>query len=247
MATRIFIGTDPREQCMTKMCRRSIERNTRNNVKIDTISNKDFSRSEFWRDSSAESASTQFTFSRFLVPHVCKFRGWALFVDCDFIFTADVMSIFNENRGRENAVCCVKHPDYISKVDTKMDGISQQRSLPRKNWASLMLFNCGHPLTRKLTPKAVSEESPDWLFQLKWAEDSVGELSYDWNFLAGEGLYKIPSRVPRAVHYTLFHPELGDNNDNIACEFAPLWYETYEKTFNQPHHNYEEYLKLKEI
>ena len=34
--------------------------------------------------------STEFAFSRFLVPFLCGFRGWALFMDCDMLVLDDI-------------------------------------------------------------------------------------------------------------------------------------------------------------
>jgi len=41
----------------------------------------------------------------------------------------------------------------------------------RKNWSSLMLFNCEHPSVRKLTPEVVNKETALNLHRLQWIRD----------------------------------------------------------------------------
>src|SRR6185437_187672 len=92
--------------------------------------------------------STEFSFSRFLVPALSLFDGWALFCDCDFLFTADISRLFALADDRY-AVMCVKHRH--DPVETrKMDGVPQTR-YRRKNWSSLVLWNCGHKSNRPLS------------------------------------------------------------------------------------------------
>ena len=87
-------------------------------------------------------ASTEFTYSRFLTPALAGFRGWALFCDCDFLWLDDIAGLVEYTRVPK-AVYCVQH-DYRPTETTKMDGAAQT-VYPRKNWSSLMLFNCEHP------------------------------------------------------------------------------------------------------
>ena len=83
-------------------------------------------------------ASTEFTYSRFLVPSLMNYKGWAVFCDCDFIFLDDVAKLF-KNLDKEKAIYCVQH-DYTPKEKHKMDG-QQQTIYPRKNWSSFIVFN----------------------------------------------------------------------------------------------------------
>ncbi|MED6225514.1 hypothetical protein PIB30_094440, partial [Stylosanthes scabra] len=46
------------------------------------------------------------------------------------------------------AIMCVQH-DYTPKESTNMDG-AVQTVYPRKNWSSMVLYNCGHPKKRVL-------------------------------------------------------------------------------------------------
>ena len=103
----------------------------------------------YWRDIDAL-ASTEFTFTRFLIPTITEYNGWALFIDCDFVALEDVAKLFAQANDKY-AVMCAQH-DYTPKEGVKMDG-QQQTSYPRKNWSSMMLVNCGHPSNARLTQR----------------------------------------------------------------------------------------------
>ncbi len=114
-------------------------------------------------------ASTEFTYSRFLTPALAGFRGWALFCDSDFLWLGDIAGLAAYAHG-DKAVYCVQH-DYTPKETTKMDG-AVQTAYPRKNWSSLMLFNCEHPSVRTLTPEVVNSQSGAYLHRMQWAADN---------------------------------------------------------------------------
>uniref|UniRef100_A0A453QYT3 Uncharacterized protein n=1 Tax=Aegilops tauschii subsp. strangulata TaxID=200361 RepID=A0A453QYT3_AEGTS len=133
------------------------------------------------------------------------------------------------------AVLCVHH-DYTPKEATKMDG-AVQTVYPRKNWSSMVLFNCGHPKNRAaLTPEAVSTQTGAHLHRFAWLDDAdVGEVPFAWNFLVGHNRVDpadVDGTTPRAIHYTSGGPWFERYKD---CEFADLWvqerdaYESEEK------------------
>ena len=93
------------------------------------------------------------------------FKGWAIFCDCDFIFFKDPALIL-EGLDQSKAIYCVQH-DYTPKERHKMDG-QQQTIYPRKNWSSLVIFNCNHPSNSKLNIDTVNSESGSFLHQFKW-------------------------------------------------------------------------------
>jgi lipopolysaccharide biosynthesis glycosyltransferase len=162
-------------------------------------------------------SSTEFSLTRFLTPYLSGQRGWVLFCDCDFLFTADVRPLF-EGLEPDKAVYCVQH-DYTPAHRVKMDG-KEQATYPRKNWSSFMLFNCDHPEVRALTPAVVNSASPSHLHQFKWISDdkAIGSLDPDWNFLEGE--YPMPEKTPRVIHYTNGGPWFDEWQD---CDYAELW------------------------
>ena len=85
-------------------------------------------------------ASTEFTYSRFLVPHLCGFRGKAVFMDNDMLALADVKEL--DELPMESLRTARRSSTIISRSTTvKMYGCPQT-SYPRKNWSSLMIMDC---------------------------------------------------------------------------------------------------------
>ena len=101
-------------------------------------------------------ASTEFTFTRFLVPVLTNYEGWAVFCDCDFLWQIDIKELFKKADDRY-AVMVVKH-DYQPSANTKMDGCVQH-PYPRKNWSSMVLWNCAHPSNKQITAELVNKET----------------------------------------------------------------------------------------
>jgi lipopolysaccharide biosynthesis glycosyltransferase len=163
--------------------------------------------------------STDFSFTRFLVPALSLYEGWALFCDGDFLFLDDVAKLFALADDRY-AVMCVKH-EHAPTEETKMDGRAQTRYF-RKNWSSLVLWNCSHPSNRRLTPERVNTESGQSLHAFSWLLDmQIGELPGTWNYLAGIDNGKTPS----ALHFTLGTPEFEKCRGG---HYAGLWMLEYE-------------------
>lgn len=130
-----------------------------------------------------------FTHSRFLVPFLQDFQGWALFADgSDMVATDDIAGLW-EHRKPEYAAMVVKH-DYKSKHARKYIGTSMEAdnaSYERKNWSSLVLWNCGHPANRILTPDFVSQSPGSLLHRFGWLKDDlIGEIPQEWNCIVGE-------------------------------------------------------------
>jgi len=162
-------------------------------------------------------ASTEFTFTRFLIPELTDFKGWALFMDCDMILTTDIKELFDQADDKY-AVMCVKH-DYTPKEGVKMDG-QKQTIYPRKNWSSVVLWNCGHEANRKLTQDLVNDPEINgaYLHRFSWLkDDEIGELDHTWNYLVG--VYDDIDK-PNLIHYTEGGPWFENYRD---CEFADLW------------------------
>jgi lipopolysaccharide biosynthesis glycosyltransferase len=198
---RIYVGWDSREDIAYQACRQSLKDTASVPIKVIPLKQTQLKRDEmYWRDKD-QLASTEFTFTRFLLPELAEFKGWALFIDCDFIALDDVKKLFDQ-RDNKYALMCAQH-DYTPKANTKMDG-QQQHNYPRKNWSSMMLVNCGHPSNRLLTKELVNDPKVDgkYLHRFSWLEDEeVGKLSHEWNWLVG--WYKEPEDgKPKFLHYT---------------------------------------------
>jgi lipopolysaccharide biosynthesis glycosyltransferase len=163
--------------------------------------------------------SNTFIYSRFLTPYLAGFSGWAIFADGDMICREDLKNLW-DLRDERFAVMVVKH-NYQTKANLKYLG-NKNENYPRKNWSSLILWNCGHPKNQALTPAHVMAQSGRHLHRFGWLDDDdIGEVPIEWNWLAIE--YP-PNYEAKLVHYTLGTPcfESYKNSD-----MADLWHFEY--------------------
>ncbi len=164
--------------------------------------------------------STEFSFSRFLVPYLSDYRGWSIFMDCDMLARADIAELWALRDDKWSAMC-VKH-DYVPKVETKFLGQTQTK-YEKKNWSSMILFNnakCG-----ALTRDYVNTASGLQLHQFKWldGDDQIGELPVTWNYLVNEYDYREDAKL---VHFTDGGPYFEDYKDD---DYAEEWFAMREK------------------
>jgi hypothetical protein len=136
--------------------------------------------------------TNSFTFSRFLVPWLMRFRGRAIFADaCDMLMLGDIAAL-DALADPTKAVQVVPH-SYKTRNPVKYIGTDMQcpnLDYERKNWASLMLINCEHPSWSGMTPERVREFAtvPTQLLGFRWMPDSaIGFLPDEWNRLVDEG------------------------------------------------------------
>lgn len=158
--------------------------------------------------------STRFAISRFLTPIICQSRH-ALFVDCDMVFYEDPRNMLREIDPR-HAVSVVKH--HHEPVETyKMMGLVQT-VYPRKNWSSVMLFDCLHPAHQRLSVRDVNERPGRDLHAFYWLhDDEIGGLDPRWNWLVG--VQPKPERLGIA-HFTLGGPWFPGWH---GAEYDELW------------------------
>lgn len=223
---KVFIGYDPREDLAYRVCRRSILRRCTVPVEIRPIKQSDLRAAGHYTRERGATESTEFSFTRFLTPFLAAYRGWAMFVDCDFLYRSDLKHLLALADDRF-AVMCVQH-DYAPKETTKMDG-KVQTVYPRKNWSSMVLYNCSHPKNKLLTPDLVNRESGAFLHRFQWLEDhEIGSIPFVWNFLVGHNQVdeNDPSTIPKALHYTSGGPWFEAYKN---CDFADLWVEEMEE------------------
>lgn len=222
---KIFIGWDSREDIAYQVAKKSIEDLASGPVEIIPLKQHELrDQGLYWREID-KLAATEFTFTRFLIPELCDYDEWALFIDCDFVALDDVKKLFSQ-KDDKYAVMCAQH-DYTPKEGVKMDG-QQQTIYPRKNWSSMMLINCSHPSNKKVTKELVNdpEITGAYLHRYSWLDDSeIGELSHEWNWLVG--WYQEPQDGhPRFLHYTEGGPWFDNYQD---CEYANEWYKVERK------------------
>ena len=160
--------------------------------------------------------SNDFTYTRFLVPYLCGYEGRALFMDCDMIFREDPKNLFDEGDSRY-ALHVVKH-SYEPRDDVKYLG-TRQYSYPRKNWSSVVLWNCEHPANRAIKPHIVDSVEPKYLHRFEWLkDDEIGALDVKWNWLVGE--YDDPPEDVGIVHWTVGGPYFTEFK---GVDFADDW------------------------
>jgi lipopolysaccharide biosynthesis glycosyltransferase len=160
----IFIGYDPREAVAYHVCSNSIVRQVSQPVSLNPLALRNLG---FYVEKHTD-GSNHFIYSRFLVPHLMEYRGWAIFMDGDMLLRDDITRLW-ELRDPTKAVMVVKH-DYKTRMTEKYLG-SKNENYPRKNWSSVVLWNCEHPANRALTPEFVQSATGAQLHRFTWLDD----------------------------------------------------------------------------
>lgn len=168
--------------------------------------------------------SNKFIYSRFLTPYLCNFGGWAIFADGDMVCQADIKQLW-DLRDESKAVQVVQH-DYRTKAHQKYLG-NKNENYPRKNWSSVILWNCGHPAHRLLTPEFIQQQKGAYLHRFSWLSDEqIGALPREWNWLAIE--YEDNPQA-KLVHFTLGTPCFKDYADTAM---ADIWKSAYRRVID---------------
>lgn len=237
----VYIGWDSREDVAYQVCKHSINRKLKGGrVNIIPLKHKELRKQGvFYRPWMTHATdgnrydmidlrpfSTEFSHTRFLVPHLNNFQGWALFMDSDMLFTSNIKELFAL---RDNRYACmvVKH-NYSPPDGIKMDGEPQLRYY-RKNWSSFVLWNCAHPKNKYLSVEKINSATGGSLHAFDWLEDrDIGSLPSSYNWIEGNSK-KDSDRVdwrPDVIHYTAGGPWFPAYQDVM---YAELWTEEYER------------------
>ena len=159
--------------------------------------------------------STEFAFTRFLVPYLCGYEGRAIYCDCDFMFRANVLDAMSVDL-KGAAIAVVKHV-YEPVEALKMGGV-KQAAYPRKNWSSFIVWDCGHSANKRLGLEQVNSWTGRELHRFGWLRDrDIEPLDRKWNWLAGHS-DDIAHPGPAAVHWTSGGPWLSDYRDAPYAE-----------------------------
>ena len=136
------------------------------------------------------------------------FSGWAIYIDGDMILRDDIVNLW-ALRDESKAVLCVKH-QYQSKVNKKYLGAPNE-NYPRKNWSSVILWNCGHPSNKCLTPELIENSTGAFLHRFSWLQDHlIGEVPIEWNWLPDEFGENHEAKL---LHWTLGTPCFNECRD----------------------------------
>lgn len=224
---KVYIGYDKREDIAYEVAKHSILSRSSNTevIKLDIEDHRDkltriveWRGNQMWCPISDAPVGTDFTFTRFLIPQLTS--GWALFLDCDIVCKADISELF-ALADTKYAVMVVKH-DYEPKEEIHMvDQI--QTKYERKNWASVMLFNCDHVANQRLVD-VVNYWPGRSLHGLKWLYDEeIGELPKEWNHLVNVNDDNDDAKI---LHFTLGGPWLNGwepaKHDDVWIEESNL-------------------------
>ena len=193
----IFIGYDNRETIAYHVCVNSIIRTSTVPVSITPLSLNTLSG---YKETHTD-GSNHFIYSRFLVPHLMDYMGWAIFIDGDMILREDISELWRL-RNHTKAVMVAKH-NYKTRMPVKYMG-AKNEDYPRKNWSSVILWNCGHPANRRITPEFVQQSSGATLHRFSWlSDDQIGSIPLEWNWLPDEFGENLDAKL---LHFTLGTP-----------------------------------------
>jgi len=216
----IYVGFDQKEAVAYHVFCQSLIDNTSIPIQINPMALRTLNKYK----ENHQDRSNDFVYSRFLIPFLNNFNGWALFVDGDMICQSDIKELF-DLRDDSKAVMVVKH-NYETKQKKKYLG-NINENYPRKNWSSVILWNCNHSKHKILTPTFVSEQTGKFLHRFSWLEDKdIGELPLEWNWLAIEYEDNTNAKI---IHYTLGTPCFSDYKNTAMAE---IWYKYYSRLNN---------------
>lgn len=191
---KVFIGMDTRNPIDFTVLQHSIHRNSSKPVAVIPILLEKLPMTR--------RGLTDFTYSRYLVPWLCDFKGKAVFLDSDMVVVSDICQLV-EAAGDEP--------------------VSVVKNAQRFEWPSLMVFNCEHEDCKTLTPEWLDdiENKPQ---SFEWASE-VGDLPEEWNYCIG---YDDPEKGDKAkiLHYTMGTPAFVEIVEaGIGGEYAWMFNE----------------------
>jgi hypothetical protein len=210
---RIFVGYDPSQQIAYDVLKYSLEKHASEPIEVIAI---DADKIPEWNREQDPLQSTPFTYTRFLVPWLCKYEGTALFMDSDMLSLGDISELFH--LPMDGLALRVRQHEYNPSETVKMGG-KVQTQYPRKNWSSLMLMNNAE--LGCWTMEAVETQSGAWLHRFEPIPDEqVGDISEEWNVLDHM------TGPTKLLHYTSGGPWLPGCED---ADHADLWHEYREE------------------
>lgn len=210
----IFIGYDFRERAAANVLIDSLYQQSSFPLAITPLITEQLVKNGFHNRKREEKQSTDFSFTRFLVPYLMNYEGWAIFLDCDMLCQTDIAELW-EQRNEIYSLLCVKH-EHIPKESKKFLG-EVQTAYPKKNWSSLMLMNCNK--CKKLTIDYVNKASGLDLHRFNWLknDDEIGEIKgKGWNYLVDvhNEENEILLKKKELLHWTLGGPWFKEQRDH---------------------------------
>lgn len=187
---RVFIGVDPRQPVAFNVLQWSIHRRAQKPVTVIPLILPQLP--------IKRRGLTEFTFSRYLPPALCGYKGVSLFLDADMVVMADVNDLAGLVTG--------EHSVYVAQHQKKFE------------WPSMMLFD--NEKCTKLTPEYIDDEA-NQPQKLEWAE-SIGDIPPEWNFCVGYDEYVPDAKL---AHFTQGIPKFPECR---GCDYAGHWWSEYD-------------------
>lgn len=188
---KIFIGRDPRKPLDANVLANSIVDHASVPVSITMLSLKTLP--------IKRQGLTEFTYSRFIVPYLCGYQGFGLFLDADMVVTGDIAELFQIPKPSDT------YQVYVNKNQKPFE------------WGSAMLFDCS--LCQILTPEFIDDRK-NALLDFKWA-DSVGSLPEEWNWCVP---YSGENMDAKLYHYTQGTPVWKETRGHAEDKY---WHDAY--------------------
>lgn len=210
----IVVGYDPREAVAYHTFCQSVINTTTEPVRFTPLL-----RNTLHDIDAGRNGSNDFVYSRFLVPWIMQYKGWAIFLDGDMICFDDISKLW-VLRDERYAVMVAKH-QYTTKHPVKYLG-NKNEDYPRKNWSSVILWNCEHSANRMITPTRVAGLTGEFLHRFQWLHDGeIGSIPITWNWLVSE--------YPKNEYAKLYHYTIGTPcfKDYAQCDHSNIWWEQY--------------------
>ena len=217
MTINVFVGFDQLEAIAYHVFCQSVLEKSTSLINFTPLAHQNLN---FFKNH--DDGSNKFIYSRFLTPFLNEYSGWAIFADGDMVCNHDITELWNL-KDPSKAVQVVKH-EYKTKKTVKYLG-NKNEDYPRKNWSSLVLWNCEHPANKILTPEFIQDKPGSFLHRFSWLDDSqIGELPIEWNWLAIEYPNNPAAKI---IHYTLGTPCFKEYSTTSQ---ADIWQQAYKKT-----------------
>lgn len=176
----VFIGSDSRTNLDTSVCNHSIHATAAKPVTVTYLQKRHFP--------TLRTGLTDFTFSRFMCPSLCDYKGYSVFLDSDFVVLSDINELLSY----------IKPDQAVSIVDFRGE-LTFERT-------SLMVFN--NELCTALTEDFINNNNPFDL--ITWTGSNVGSIPEEWNRLV---FYSGTRTTPKAIHYTAGSPQFTEMRD----------------------------------
>jgi len=230
---RCYFGYDSHEDVTFEVAKYSVEKHSSVPIEVIPLKRPELQKRGIYTRTQDPKQSTEFTYCRFFIPYMNNYKGWALFADDDFLWLGDIAELIDQCDDKY-AIMCVQH-DYKPTVGVKLAG-RKQDAYPRKNWSSMVLYNCGHPANQGVELDMINKEPGSFLHRFSWIKDDalIGNIDYEWNFLVEWYTKYEGDRKPKAIHYTEGGPWFPDYR---GTDYAKEWFDhmkEYEKTLPAP-------------